>query len=162
MAVIGRSFSLVVSKFLTSKRIVPIKIKTLTDKIGIRCMKALSFQIFRFVFFGFLGCLNLTRRLLCPLCRFGILALNGKTLDEPSLDLVPFGVDLGHCGHKALDVARQVLVVRIRGFLQLIRGIQPSPPDGPLLLQYHFIPNPLNGRLAIDLGFDLFDHFLLF
>ena len=124
-------------------------------------MDILPFQIFRFRFRGFRACLYLIRRLPDHRCRLGILALNGKPLDQPSLDFVSLGVDLRHSGHKALDVARQVLITRIRRFLQLIRGTQPSPPDGPLLLQYHFIPNPLNGRLAVDFGLDLFDHFQL-
>jgi hypothetical protein len=125
-------------------------------------MEALSFQVFGFWFLGFRDCITLRDcRLPCPQCRLGILALNGKPLDQPSLDLMPLGVDLRASGHKALDVTRQVLDVWIRRFLQLIRGTQPSPPDGPLLLQYPFIPNPINGRLAVDLGLDLFDHFQL-
>jgi hypothetical protein len=54
-------------------------------------------------------------------------------------------------------------------FLSLGSGVSfnsfAAPSQAPrmvfLLLQDHFIPNPLDGRLAVDLGLDLFDHFQL-
>ena len=85
----------------------PLKIRIFANGIGTtRGMDVLPFQIFIFWLLGIFRCLNLSRRLPCPLHRLGILAPNGKPPDQPSLDFVPLGVNLRHCGHKALDVTR--------------------------------------------------------